>query len=284
MTDRFNPGLGFLSVATRIAQLEKRVEDLQEEKAELEEELDSARDMRNLAQQMAEGLQSSGGNGDVASEKVDELVEDRNELQSKLEDRENRIDELEAEVQDLQQELEQRPDISERAVEAVDVLAEEFEVGDSDNEALRRKLKNARERIEELEDRQESSGEDVDLESDPLENRKVQTVVRDIESRLSDLGEKERKMLRYYLLNGPASMKEAYKYAGGSPTSGAKSAKTRMLRDAGLVKKVGRGEYDLGLRDHLSDVLSGFSESEQDRVYDHLESEVYDLVMEGQDD
>jgi len=263
----------------RITQLETRVEELQEEKAELEEELESARDMRNLAQQMAEGLQAGGGNGDVASEKVDELIEERNELRSKLDDREERITELDAEVEDLQHELEQRPDISERAVEAVEVLSGEFEVGDGDNEALRRKLKNARDRIEELE-QQRVTGDD--LEADPLENRKVQSVVRDMESRLSNLGEKEQEMLRYYLVSGPASQKEAYKYAGGSPTSGAKSEKTRVLRDAGLVKKVGRGEYDFGLRGHLEDVLGDFSEEELDRVYDHLESEVYDLVMEGE--
>lgn len=264
----------------RIAQLETRVEELQEENAELEDELESARDMRDMASQFAEAMQAGGGDGDVATEKVDELVEERNRLRSELEDREDRVAELETEAEDLRHELEQRPDIGERTVEAVEVLVEEFGVGNGDNEALRRKLKNARERVEELENQQR---ENVDLESDPLENRKVKTVVRDVESRLSALGEKERQMLRYYLVSGPESQKEAYKYAGGSPTSGSKSTKTKELREAGLVKKVGRGEYDFGLHDHLSDVLSGFSEDELDRVYGRLESEVYDVVMEGDD-
>jgi DNA repair exonuclease SbcCD ATPase subunit len=234
--------------------------------------------MRELAQQMAEGLQASGGDDDVATEKVDELVAERNELRSKLADREERIKELEATVDDLETELQQRPEIGDRAAEAVEVLAEEFGVGDGDNEALRRKLKRARERIEELESRNTTAD---DLDADPLENRKVQSVVSDIESRLDDLGEKERQMFRYYLVSGPCSQKQAYKYAGGSPTSGAKSTKTKTLREAGLVKEVSRGEYDFGLREHLNDVLGDFSEEELNRVYERLESEVYDLVMEG---
>jgi hypothetical protein len=59
--------------------------------------------------------------------------------------------------------------------------------------------------------------------------------------------------------------------------------KTKTLRDAGLVQKIGRGEYDFALRDHLDDVLGGFSSDELDRVYDHLETEVYALVMEETD-
>lgn len=262
----------------RVSQLENRVETLQEEKQALEDELESARDMQNLAEQMAEGLRQHDGNGGVASKKVDELVEERNELRSQVEQREDQIDELQSTVSELERELEQRPDISENAVEAVERLAEEFGVGGSDTEALRRKLKSARERIDELENATPTTD---DLEADPLDNRKVQSVVRDVESRLSDLGDKERQMLRYYLVSGPCSQKEAYKYAGGSPNSGAKSAKTKTLREAGLVTQIERGQYDFGLRDHLNDVLSGFTDGELDRVYDHLESEVYDHVMEG---
>jgi len=233
--------------------------------------------MRDLAQQMAEGLQASGGDGEVASEKVDELIDERNELQSTLEDREDRIEELEAQVANLEQELAQRPEIGERAVEAVEVLADEFGVGGDDADALRRKLQNARERIDELESQGPAEG---DLDSDPMENRKVKSVVRDIESRLDSLGEKEQDMLRYFVVSGPASQSEAYKYAGGSPSSGAKSTKTRELIDAGLVEKVDRGEYDFGLRGHLGDALNGFDDAEIDRVFDHLEAEVYDTVME----
>jgi len=262
----------------RIAQLEARVEELQEEKGELEDELDSARDMRNLAQQMAEGLQSSGGNGDVASEKVDELIEDRNELRSKLEDREDRIDELEGQVEDLQHELAQRPDISERAVEAVEVLAGEFDVADGDNEALRRKLKKARERVVELES--ESSREQEELEFDPMENRDVKRLVSEVESQLQDFNDTRLKMLRYYVLNGPADVSEAYKYTGNSPSSGWKNDVNRELIEAGFVRETGDGEYDYALKDHARDTLGGhFSDEEIEAVVDELEDRVDDAIM-----
>jgi len=262
----------------RIAQLEERVDDLQEEKAELEEELENARDMRDMASQFAEAMQTSGGNGGVASEKVDDLVEERNRLEKRLGERDERVSELEDEVNRLQKELDSRPEIGERAVEAVGVLADEFGVGGDDAEALRRKLKSARERIDELEHEQPTAD---DLDSDPLENRKVQAVVSDVRSRLGGLDDKQEQMLRYFIVYGPASQGDAYKYAGGSPTSGAKSSKTRKLIDAGLVKKVGRGEYAFGLREHLSERLNGFSDDEIDRVHDELESEVYETVMDS---
>jgi len=266
----------------RIAQLEERVEDLQEEKAELEEELDSARDMRNLAQQMAEGLQTSGGNGDVASEKVDELVDDRNELRSKLEDREDRIDELEAEVKDLQHELEQRPDIGERAVEAVEVLAGEFGVGDGDNEALRRKLKKARERIDELES--DSTRQQGELDFDPMENRDVKRLVTEVESQLDSFNETRLKMLRYYVLNGPAEISEAYKYTGNSPSSGWKNDVNRELVEAGFVREAGDGQYDYALEEHARDTLGDhFSDDEIAAVVDALEDCVDEAMMQELD-
>jgi len=150
----------------RIAQLEARVEELEAEKAELQDELDSAQDMRDLATQMAEGLQASGGDGGVASEKVDELVDERNKLRSELDDREARIEELEATVREQREELEQRPEISERASEAVEVLAAEFGVGSESDDALRRKLKNARDRIEDLESDLEAAQQNSGLPSE----------------------------------------------------------------------------------------------------------------------
>jgi hypothetical protein len=268
----------------RISQLEQRVEGLQDEKAELEAELDQARDMQDMAKQFTTALTSSaGGNGGKLEAEVAEIREEKNarirQLEGELETAKAENEDLRERVRELERELENRPQIGERTKEAVEVLADEFGVGAEGDEALRRKLKKARERVEELENRQVSGD---DLESDPLDNRKVQSVVQDVESRLGDLGDKERQMLRYYLVNGPASMKDAYKYAGGSPTSGAKSTKTRTLREAGLVKKASRGEYTFGLREHLDEVLSEFDDEEIGRVYEYLEAEVYDLVMDGE--
>jgi len=186
----------------RIAQLELRVDELQDEKADLEEELENARDMRDMASQFAEAMQA-GGDGDVASEKVDELVDERNRLRSELETREQRVAELEGEVQDLQQELSERPEIGERAVEAVGVLAEEFGVGDDDAQALRQKLKNARGRIDELEDDLNSARSDTGLPQEFedslafLRHEAVQEAVERANSKLTTGGEHTWDMLFY---------------------------------------------------------------------------------------
>jgi len=235
----------------RIAQLEERVEKLQEEKAGLEEELESARDMRNLAQQMAEGLQAGGGNGDVASEKVDELVEERNELRSKVESREDRIDELESQVDELQHELEQRPEIGERTVEAVEVLADEFDVADGDNDALRRKLKSARERIQELEEEQAAPDPDV------LEHPSVERYISRMQGELEELDDYESDMLQWFKYNGPGSVEDAYWAAGGSRKSSAKRDKMKTLQQKDLVEQVQRGEYRYALSETVRDWFDG---------------------------
>jgi cell division protein FtsB len=261
----------------RIAQLEAELEAREDRIEDLEEELENARDMREMASQFADAMQSTGDSS-AASEKVDELIDERNRLQSDLDDAEARIEDLQAEVERLESDLAQRPDISERAFEAVEVLTEEFELHGGESSKWKQKYQRAQERIEELENRQPSAD---DLDADPLENRKVKSVVSDVEARLRDLDEKERQMLRYFAINGPTKPKDAYKYAGGSPTSGARYEKTKSLREAGLIRK-GDDGYVLGLREYLGGVLDGFSNDELDRVYDHLESALYDEIMEGE--
>lgn len=229
----------------RVAQLEARVEELQEEKADLEEELQSARDMRDMASQFAEAFQAGGGDGDVASEKVDELINERNELRSTVKDRDERIEELEQQVADLQHELEQRPQIGERTVEAVQVLAEEFDVADGDNEALRRKLKNARERIDELEAEQSAPDPDV------LDHPSVQRYISRMQNELAELDDYEAGMLEWFKYNGPGSVEDAYWAAGGSRKSSARRKKMKTLQNKDLVKKVQRGEYDYALDEQI---------------------------------
>ena len=138
----------------RIAQLEATVEELNDEKEALADELEAERQNNETVEKLAERLAdvSSDGNGGQA---LDEIREEKNaeirSLESELEQRDERIDQLESDLQDAQQELQQRPNIDERAVEAVEVLADEFGVNGEDTESLRRKLKSARERIDELE-------------------------------------------------------------------------------------------------------------------------------------
>jgi hypothetical protein len=266
----------------RLAQLEAELEEKQERIDELERELEDDQEMVEMADKFAEAMTKRAESSDSAGDPPDqfrEVVEERNDLRVAVEDREERIAELETRVEELQRELKQRPDIGKRAVEAVDVLADEFGVADGDNEALRRKLKNARERITELEDQQQSSQQT--LESNPLENRKVTRFVEEMKRRIRSLDDKERKMLRYLMIEGPAGMKEAYKYAGGSPTSGAKSEKMKTLREAGLAAKKGRGTYDYGLRDHVDEQLGNhFSDDEVSVVVSEVEDAVDQAVMQ----
>jgi len=133
-----------------------------------------------MASQFAEALQTSGGNTNVASEKVTDLIDERNELRSQLESREEQIKTLNETISELRSTLEQRPDIDQRAVEAVEILAQEFDVGNGENTALRRKLKNARERIQELEDEVERAGVDTPDEYDEfVEDEYVQDAIND---------------------------------------------------------------------------------------------------------
>jgi DNA repair exonuclease SbcCD ATPase subunit len=230
----------------RISQLEKQVEELQAEKAELEEELESARDMRDMATQFTEALQS-GGNGDVTSEKVDELIAERNSLQSIVDEQEETIEELQARISELESELDQRPEISERAFEAVDVLAAEFQVGSGESETLRKKLKNARERIAELEASQNAP------EPDALEHPSVQRYISRMQDELADLDEYEREMLQWFRFNGPGSVEDAYWAAGGSRKSSAKRKKLKTLRQKDLVAKVEQGAYDYALSETVAE-------------------------------
>ncbi len=227
----------------RIAQLEDRVEELQDEKAELEEELENARDMRDMASQFAEAMQSSGDDTNAASEKVDELIDERNELRSKLGDREERIEELEATVSDLQEELKQRPDIGERAAEAVEVLAEEFGVGGGENEALRRKLKTARERIDELESETQNPGVAAPDEYDEfVEDEYVQDAIEDAKEN-SDASPRYVKGVVAGILQrgGAASRREIADDLGIETTHHIRQA-MKALEDRDVVTRSGSGD------------------------------------------
>jgi BMFP domain-containing protein YqiC len=140
----------------RIEQLEDRVDDLQAEKEDLQAELEKERQNSETVNRLAEQLAQISA-GEDGGEALAEIREEKNErireLEADLSDARERRDELQARVEELEAELKQRPEIGERAVEAVEVLAEEFGVGSADDEALQRKLKKARERNEELEAR-----------------------------------------------------------------------------------------------------------------------------------
>ncbi|WP_277541403.1 helicase HerA domain-containing protein [Haloarcula laminariae] len=72
-------------------------------------------------------------------------------------------------------------------------------------------------------------------------------VVRDIEGDIADLEDKTRRMLAYYREHGPGTPLNAHFSAGGSGDRTAAYARNRTLRLRGLVEHVGRGKYDYRL-------------------------------------
>jgi hypothetical protein len=232
----------------RVAELERELEAKRERIGVLEEELENARDMTNMAEQFTEAMLQSGGGSDGASEKMSELVEERNRLESEVADREEHIGALEARVEDLQdaeRRLEQYQDLNvDEAAEAVVRLQEALGV-EVDGEAgtLRRKLESARERIEELEQEQSAPEPDV------LEHPSVRRYINRMREEVGDLEEKERQMLEWYKYNGPGPVEDAYWAAGGSRKSSAKREKNRTLLNKDLIEKESRGEYRYALPD-----------------------------------
>ncbi|MDS0283253.1 helicase HerA domain-containing protein [Haloarcula onubensis] len=72
-------------------------------------------------------------------------------------------------------------------------------------------------------------------------------VVRDIETDILELEDKTRRMLAYYQEHGPGTPLNAHFSAGGSGDRTAAYARNRTLRLRGLVEHVGRGKYDYRL-------------------------------------
>lgn len=97
--------------------------------------------------------------------------------------------------------------------------------------------------------------------------------------RIDGLVEIERAILRYYMTEGQASLDEASKYAGGSPTSRSKSTKTKTLREAGLVSKIEPGEYDYTLRDHAEGALQNHFEADELEVVVREINEIFSVPL-----
>jgi len=151
----------------KIAQLESRVEELQDEKEQLEDDLQAERQANETVEKLADKIMGAFSSDESGREALEEIRDEKNaeirSLKSRLEEREARVTELEEQLEDAREELQQRPDINSRAIEAAEILAEEFGVGDSDTEALRRKLQSSQERIKELEEELETARTESDL-------------------------------------------------------------------------------------------------------------------------
>ena len=167
----------------------------------------------SAAQQMAEALSSTDNGGGPTPEVIEEKNAHIADLEAENDELRATVDDLRQEVEGLRSELDQRPEIGERAVEAVEVLSGEFGVADGDNDALQRKLKRARKRIEELEEEQDAPTPDV------LDHPQVERYISRMQSELRGLDDKERQMLQWFKYNGPGSAGDAYWAAGGARDS-----------------------------------------------------------------
>jgi len=252
----------------RIAALETELTAREERIAELEAELENARDMTDMAQQFTEGMMQSGGDGGVAEEKLNEIIEERNSLQNDLEDREARIDELKGELDEARQELRERPEISERASEAVEVLADEFGVGGEDSQRLRQKLKTARKRIDEMESDadSEASGSPENVQKSLLNEFQQEAVNRLLE-RADSLSSRQKKLLKYIEARGNtlASQKNWAKTAlglSGNPNTTHYDAMGDLIED-GFARKNKDGSIAPNFRGLLEKELDGYDVDEE---------------------
>jgi len=143
---------------TRVEQLENQVEDKNERIDELESQLDDAQDMRDMAEQFTQAL-TQQGNGDV-DETLDEIREEKNkEIRRLKKENKNLKDEL-SELEGVKERLKEYEDIEDKAKsweenqevarEALQRLAEVFDLDLGDDERLRRRAKKLEERVEEL--------------------------------------------------------------------------------------------------------------------------------------
>jgi hypothetical protein len=265
----------------KIAQLESRIEDLQAENDELRDELEAERQNTETVDRLADKLvQISASDGEGDGEALEEIREEKNdrirELEAELRDARETNADLRERVEDLEAELSRRPEIGERAVEAVEVLAEEFDVGSQDAEAIRRKLKKSRERVEEL----EAQVEQREPESpDILEHPAVQRQVGNLKRMLDELGEKQLKMLEWFQFYGPGELGDAYFHAGYKRTSGRKHEAAKPLKERGFIEQEGKGEYRYALDDRVREEFAANPQISDDDV-EALVGEVEDAFEE----
>ena len=254
----------------RIAQLEAEVNEKQDRIEELEQKLENQEDIASAAQQMAEALSSADNGGGPTPEVIKEKNARIAELEAENDELQATVDEMRQEVNGLRSELDERPEIGERAVEAVEVLAGEFGIADGDTDVLQRKLKRARERIKELEHKQDAPNPDV------LDHPQVERYISRMRSELRDLGDKERQMLQWFKYNGPGSAGEAYWAAGGARDSRRRYEKLKTLRNHDFVEQIKQGEYRYQLRDTVAD----YFDSNDEVTEEHIEAILTEIETE----
>jgi len=97
----------------------------------------------------------------------------------------------------------------------------------------------------------------VDEPEAPTVDSPTPPAVSSLRSEIRNLDAKARRMLAYYDDQGPATPLDAHFVAGGTGDRTDAYAYNRTLRTAGLIEHVGRGSYDICLRQRLEEVTNG---------------------------
>ena len=240
-----------------IAQLEAENEDLRETIEELQDELERARDMSDMAEQFSEAMLASagGGNGEALEAKVEEIREEKNariadleqenealrddlrELRETKADLEARLDELE----EYEHAVENMDELQEAAQRMTDALG--LETGEAD-ERLRERLQEKEARIENLEatvSRLESKADGVTVPTEYesfVEDDVVKQAIKDAKE-ASNASERYVKGVVATILEvgGPVDYETVAEYLGVS-TTGNVSKAASTLEAHGVIKEV----------------------------------------------
>ena len=97
----------------------------------------------------------------------------------------------------------------------------------------------------------------VDEAEAPTVDSPTPPAVSSLRAEIRNLSPKARRMLAYYDDQGPATPLDAHFVAGGTGDRTDAYAYNRTLRTAGLIEHVGRGSYDICLRQRLEEVTNG---------------------------
>lgn len=225
--------------ASAVAQLKKRIDELEAERDQFRERLEDEQG-ENTSEQIAE-LEVT----------VDEKRKEIEDLQSKIRERETAIEELEAQLEERKQQIrEQRNKIQH--------------------------LRAERDALKEGAGRSTSPQAD-DGEGDILDHPYVDRVLARLQEELAALGKYERGMLEFFLYNESGSIEDAYFHAGGSPNSSQRYEKAKTLIKKNFIRKRKRGEYVYALDDFVEDKLNDFTDQGNidvaiDKVEDDLTS------------
>ncbi len=111
---------------------------------------------------------------------------------------------------------------------------------------------------------------------DPIDDS-VPEAVAALAADIADLEGKTRRMLAFYVEQGPGTPLNAHFSAGGSGDRTAAYARNRTLRLRGLVEHVGRGSYDVRLGALIDEeTATDLPAAQRDEYADRLEGQIVD--------